>query len=565
MNNQKETIRKFVNYINNPGYLGGFWLPNIQRPFVWSEDQIERIYDSILREYPIGTLLVWKNKSKIKHRKFIDNWKDDLNLLDFYVPINESPKMLVLDGQQRMQSLFIGLKGSYNKRELYFDVLSGDIKNPDDRKYEFKFFEKAPEFPWIKISSLVFPDKKNKEFKYEIQKFAGRDLTDHEDDRIEENIELVRKVFCSDDNIIYQEVDSIDRPSAYTEDDIVEIFIRANSGGTRLDKSDLLFSLLVSSWDDANENMTLLLQKLNEGGYRFGRDFVLKACLVIFDKGASYEVSKFRDGDTKQKIESNWDSIAAAIKDVRDYVKGKTFIQSDKVLTSYLALIPLIYFRYHYPSQWIVASFKNDYLVRTMLTTVFSGSPDSLIDKIVKKIKEDQNFILQNVYGVIRDDNRSLELTKESLFGISYTDKRIHLLFNLWYSFNYTPSYSGNAPQVDHIFPQSLLKTVKVLNPETNRLSLMKYKQSLRDQLANMMLLTKQENGASEKSDKPPLEWFNDKTKEYLELHLIPNDPELWKLENYEKFIQEREKLIIEKFKYLLVKGESDTKQIATF
>ena len=67
MNNQKETIRKFVNYINNPEHLGGFWLPNIQRPFVWSEEQIERLYDSILREYPIGTLLVWKNKSKIKY------------------------------------------------------------------------------------------------------------------------------------------------------------------------------------------------------------------------------------------------------------------------------------------------------------------------------------------------------------------------------------------------------------------------------------------------------------------------------------------------------------------
>ena len=118
MNNQKETIRKFVNYINNPGHLGGFWLPNIQRPFVWNEEQIERLYDSILREYPIGTLLIWKNKSKIKHRKFIDNWVDTINLLQFNVPINENQKMLVLDGQQRMQSLFIGLKGSYNGREL---------------------------------------------------------------------------------------------------------------------------------------------------------------------------------------------------------------------------------------------------------------------------------------------------------------------------------------------------------------------------------------------------------------------------------------------------------------
>lgn len=555
MNNQKETIRKFVNYINNPDQLGGFWLPNIQRPFVWSEEQIERLYDSILREYPIGTLLVWKNNSSIKHRKFIDNYKADLRLLDFFVPINNNQKMLVLDGQQRMQSLYIGLKGSYEGKELYFNVLSGDLKAPDDRRYEFKFLLTNPGFPWIKFSTIVFPDKRNKEFKQEIFVIAGRTITNTEDDRIEENIELVRNVFCLQENILYQEVDSIDRPSAYKEDDIVEIFIRANSGGTRLDKSELLFSLLVSSWDDANENMTVLLEDLNRDGYRFGRDFILKTCLVIFNKGASYEVAKFRDGDTKQKIEDNWDKISDALKDVKDFVMGKTFIQCDKILTSYLTLIPLIYFRYHYPTKWATALKRDEYLIRTMLTAAFSGNPDNLIDKVVRKINEDTDFVIQNVYGVIRDDGRNLELSKENLLGISYTDRRIHLLFNLWYDFNYTPAYVQNEPQVDHIFPQSLLKTIKDLNPDTKRMSIMRYKQPFRDQLANMMLLTRSENGASGKWDTSAEDWFKTKNKAYFDLHLIPQDPNLWKLENYELFLEERKKLILKKFDYLLIKS----------
>lgn len=553
MNNQKETIRKFVNYINNPAHLGGFWLPNIQRPFVWGEEQIERLYDSILREYPIGTLLVWKNKSEIKHRKFIDNWTDRLNLLDFYVPINDYQKMLVLDGQQRMQSLFIGLKGSYNGKELYLNILSGDLKAPDDRRYEFKFMDNTARFPWIKFSSLVFPDKRTKEFKADVIALSPDALSPDEDDRIEDNIDLIRKVFCVDDNILYQEVDSIDRPSAYSEDDIVEIFIRANSGGTRLDKSDLLFSLLVSSWDDANENMTALLEELNTDGYAFGRDFILKACLVIFGKGASYEVGKFRDGDTKEKIETNWTSVANAVKDVKDYIKGKTFIQSNKVLTSYLGLIPLIYFRYHYPAQWRTATDLNEYLVRTMIVGAFSGNPDSLIDKVVKKVNDDKDFIVRNVYAVIRDDGRNLELSKESLLGISYTDRRIHLLFNLWYSFNYTPSYIQNQPQIDHIFPQSLLKTVKDFNPDSGRQSIMRYKQGMRDQLANTMLLTRDENGAGGKWDTSAEDWFSDKEDAYLDLHLIPKNPELWKLENYELFLEERKKLILAKFAYLLI------------
>ena len=554
MNNQKETIRKFVNYINNPGHLGGFWLPNIQRPFVWKEEQIERLYDSILREYPIGTLLIWKNKSKIKHRKFIDHWKDSLNLLHYYVPINEDPKMLVLDGQQRMQSLYIGLKGSFNGSEMYFNVLSGDLKTPDDRRYEFKFYQKNPGYPWIKFHTLVFPDKKNKEFKQELQTLKALPFSSQEDDRIDDNIELVRNVFCTQDNLLYQVVDSIDRPAAYTEDDIVEIFIRANSGGTKLDKSDLLFSLLVASWDDADQDMSDLLEELNSDGFDFGRDSILKTCLVIFDKGASYEVPKFRDGDTKSKIETNWTQISNAIKDVKDFVKGKTFIQSDKVLTSYLTLIPLIYFRYHYPTKWNTTKGIDEYLIRTMLTGAFSGNPDSLIDKVVKKIKEDNDFIVNNVYGVIRDDQRSLELSKDSLLKISYTDKRINLIFNLWYDFNYTPSYVQNEPQLDHIFPQSKLKTIKIINPSTGKKSLMKYRAEDRDQIANMMLLTRAENGAGGKTDITPDIWFNNKSDPYLDLHLIPKDKNLWKLENFDQFIEERKKLILKKFDYLLQK-----------
>src|SRR5882757_1652505 len=106
MDTPNETIRKIVRYLNNPEKDGGFWLPNIQRPFVWSEEQIERLFDSILREYPIGTLLVWKTKAPIRRREFIKNYKRTLKLTDFYVPEDEGPKLLVLDGQQRLQSLF---------------------------------------------------------------------------------------------------------------------------------------------------------------------------------------------------------------------------------------------------------------------------------------------------------------------------------------------------------------------------------------------------------------------------------------------------------------------------
>ncbi|MDA1055788.1 MAG: DUF1524 domain-containing protein [Planctomycetota bacterium] len=89
-----------------------------------------------------------------------------------------------------------------------------------------------------------------------------------------------------------------------------------------------------------------------------------------------------------------------------------------------------------------------------------------------------------------------------------------------------------------------------------------KYKDADRNQLANCMLLTQQENGAGGKSDTLPNEWFAGKDAAYLELHMIPHDPNLWKLERFEDFVAERKKLIRSQFAYLLaipVKAAADT------
>ena len=141
MKTQKQSLRKIVRVLNNPDEDGGFWLPHIQRAFVWNEDQICRLFDSILREYPISTLLIWKTKSRIRLRRFIDEFRSEYrqNLIPFFVTPDDSRKALVLDGQQRLQSLFVGLCGSYAGRELYFDVLSGEVAAPDDVRYKFQF------------------------------------------------------------------------------------------------------------------------------------------------------------------------------------------------------------------------------------------------------------------------------------------------------------------------------------------------------------------------------------------------------------------------------------------
>ncbi len=159
MKTPKHSLRKIVTFLNNSDEDGGFWLPNIQRPFVWDEEQICRLFDSIMREYPISTLLIWKTRSPIRRRKFIDNFHRGLltHLSDFYVPEDDKKKCLVLDGQQRLQSLYIGLCGSYEGKELYLDILSGDVADPDDVRYKFAFLvASTATFPHVKFKDIVY-------------------------------------------------------------------------------------------------------------------------------------------------------------------------------------------------------------------------------------------------------------------------------------------------------------------------------------------------------------------------------------------------------------------------
>lgn len=564
MQNKKLSIRRIVSYLNDDeSEGGGFWLPNIQRPFVWSEDQITRLFDSIMREYPIGTLLVWKTKEPLKHRKFIDNVLPGLKLSAFAVPDNTHSKMMVLDGQQRLQSLFVGLKGSHHGRELYFDTLSGDSGAPEDIRFGFAFKAKDNAvWPWTRFKDIIFQNNKLPgEITEGLISAAQVPLSADEEKRVSRNIERARQEFVNDDNVTFQELDGVDDPEAYRIDDVVEIFIRANSGGTRLGKSDLLFSLLAANWDAADGELEALLDDLNQQKFAFDRDFVLKSCLTVLDKGARYEVSKFRDGKTKEQIIDRWAALSASIRAVRDLLVEKTYIRSDHGIPSYLALIPLIYCRYHFPKEF--AARKDEtaaYLLRVLTTGVFGSSPDNLIDKLVRRIQEQKGFELAEIFDVILSDGRSMKITEDVILGQSYGSRSIHLFFNMWYrEFDYAPSLAANGPQVDHIFPQSLLKTVKEVNPETGKLNIMRYRADQRDQIANCMLLTAEENGFGGKNATPPAEWFDrsrfpsdEERERYLELHLIPKDPALWELDRFDDFIDARKALILEKFSYML-------------
>lgn len=552
MANVHKTILAMVERLNNPSMEGGFWLPNIQRKFVWEPEQIERLFDSVMRRYPIGTLLVWKTKSKIRHRKFIEKYDAKEDQRVYAVPDNADLKNMVLDGQQRLQSFFIGIRGSYQGKILCFNVLSGELKTPDDIRYEFKFKKQEQiAFPYVSVHSMVCNTKQPTHIAKEIYGMDNT-LSEQKKDTILDNVVQLVTVLKGEESLVYQELDgSSDNDATYDEDAIVEIFIRANSGGTKLGRSDLLFSLLSSDWGDAEDNVETLRDQLNAYGYNFTRDFILKTALVVLKMKALYKVEKFRDPLFREEVRNNWDRIAAALKDVCDFLHDNTYLRADKAIPSYMCLMPLVYFRYHYPKKWkkVNKSEVADYIIRAMLCGTFSFASDTGIDNAVETIVGDEDFNRDEQFKKFANAGRAVAITSDELLTYGYGAKNIHLIFSLWYrDFNYKPAYSNNMPQVDHIFAQAILEGVKDINPETGKRNIKRYKKCEQDQLANCMLLTQKENGPSGKGDKTPEEWFADKDDAYLDMHLIPKDRNLWKVENYRDFIEARKKLILQKF-----------------
>lgn len=142
------------------------FLPHIQRPFVWEYDsQVLRFLDSLMKNYPIQTFLFWKTKDEIKARKFMDNVLDDADLSDFYdrqVSEQGREKIFVLDGQQRLQSLFATFDGTFFGSDIYINLLDGDREIENGLSYRFSLSTEALSLPQYKIRSLT-GDRRNAE------------------------------------------------------------------------------------------------------------------------------------------------------------------------------------------------------------------------------------------------------------------------------------------------------------------------------------------------------------------------------------------------------------------
>jgi uncharacterized protein with ParB-like and HNH nuclease domain len=559
----RDTINNIIEGVNDK-----IFLPDIQRNFVWKPIQVYTLFDSLLRDYPISTFLFWKmngkylDSEKIKKLKFVTQ-SDEQNLID--TTLNpEKEYFLVLDGQQRITTFHLVLKGNYiirnKKYDLYYNILSGEEENEEDGiLYEFNFFNcsKGEQFielnkdntvdkAWFRVKNIYaikeiedVSDIINQKFeaKYSIQ------ISTKQKKAVSKLLRMLRY-----ESIIYYYPESEEN-----YDKVLDIFVRTNAGGTKLSYSDLLFSTIKSKWFEARENFDELLDNINDNArYDFSNDFILKTVLFLNAKdinGLKYKTKNFNtDIINTIKDEKYWKKLSTAIGLARDILRDKFHLTDKKLISSNNALIPIIYWLFK-NNKKAIGSEKfcvtdNDVLlmrtwfVKALLSGVFGGQSDTILIKCKNAIDEaTPEFPAKEIEIKIKKETKKvMEITTDDIDKISYNSNNSYLALSVIYkhSINFQPSLKSNVPEQDHIFSKDELKNAGVKDEAINS-------------LYNIRYIGKAPNQS--KSNKPYFIWIKTQTEKDKEMHLIPKKD--WNVNEYNDFVKERKQLIMKNLEYV--------------
>lgn len=575
MSYQKTTIARIIDEIDS----NHIYLPAIQRKYVWTEDQITKLMDSILRGYPFGTFLFWKVKKRVVNEKqysmyhFIKNYheRDRFRNEPVGTPFNTSVDdpdatiLSALDGQQRLTSLYIALKGSismkqprkhwnspdaFPQKELYFDLHSSPKKD-EDIAFHFAFLTENESKDttngclWYKVKNIV-----------QYSKTEDVIMMMSNNGWINDTIALgnITALFASiktNELVNYFEVES-DKI-----DDVLDIFVRVNSGGTILSKTDLLFSTIVSYWDKAREEIDNLLAFINKIGdhYSFTNDFVMRTCLYVMDFDITLKVELFSK-DNVDKIRKNWDGIEEAIKDTVNLLNELGFNEDN--IVAYNAVLPIVYYRYKKGKE----AFKDDsvklelrkFLVISQIKHIFGQSTSSALNTIRSKVaNQSDRFDLKSLQDLSFAGERDLKFTQDDIeewFETYEKNAYTFMILSLLYP---NLKYSQKGFHQDHMHPYSSfengLDNLKLPNGQTmdgNKISVWKHQ---RNTLANLQLLEGREN---ESKNKTSLEvWLNDPINRE-NVKYLPQKID-YSLNNFDQFLEKRKELMLNELKKILL------------
>lgn len=573
------TIERALERIQKQEYV----LPAIQREFEWSTDQIVRLFDSLMRGYPIGAFLFWN----VKPRDADDGGPSrDFVFYGFIRDYHERnaphcPKLdvprdravtAILDGQQRLTALNIGLRGShaeklprrwarkldaYPEKKLYLNLTGPAAENELGIEYDFRFLTKdeaSDTKTWFPVAAITKHLDAPAIFTY----LRNEDVANL--DYAFPALERLRKVVREEGVISYYEEEEQDL------DKVLNIFIRVNSGGTVLSYSDLLLSIATAQWTDrdARDAIHGLVDELNQApqNFAFSKDLILKAGLVITDLGdIRFKVTNF-NRTNMATLEAAWDDVASAIRLAARLLSDFGF--SSENLSAASPLVPIAYYlhrRNASDSYLTSAADREDrdairrWVIRSLVKPgVWGSGLDTLLGALRRVIRDSagSRFPIEGIEQEMASGGKSLAFSEEEIQDLAettYGNRRIFPLLSVLY-----PGVNVRGQfHEDHVFPKSLFTRKRLEGAGIPADHIDDYLDRV-NRLPNLQLLEGPIN--VQKQATLPAKWAathfatDVERNAYLAAHDLLPLPEL---DEFLEFYERRQQLLVNRLRKLLI------------
>jgi len=560
---------------------GEMLLPAIQRNFTWKTAQIEKLFNSIAKGFPIGTVILWhipKNIAKdLSLYRFDRDYEDGLNSYTEKnkqsIYANTPDLTAVLDGQQRLSSFYVVYYGNVfvkrkekgkqvrKKAHLYVNLFSEEL--------DFKFYHEGARIKrdennlWIRFEDII--EKVSKE---EVKAFTNKYIDDVLSDLKEDNpffgkvsdekALIKEKILELYDTFTEKKVVSAFNLQDGSIDEVLEAFIRVNSGGIPLSKMDLVFAIIAKKWADAKSYISSLTNLIyGNYGYKIDVDIILKTALGLI--GESTKLRKnLINPETAEKIRDNWNTVRESVEKTAQllYTKGN-FVEDDLVTKN--ALVPIAVYYGLIGDKKLSSAVEDDLLTLFILFVIksfFGTHADTTLNNTVKEMRnlalEGKPFKLSDYISKVvnETDNKDLYVRDKDIEDILNTKKgsrELKIAFLLLY-----PNRKGGMDfHEDHIFPSVSFRGKPDLAGKANL-------------LPNLQLLLQQENLT--KNGKPFDEWIKEEFKnvedfeKYAKMNYIPVKTKMengkkvinydyYKIDNFNQFFSDRREILKNKLK----------------
>jgi len=548
---------------------GEIALPDLQRPFVWNTTKVRDLIDSLYKGLPVGLVVLWEILESKRYKK--------INLEN-----NREPRFLVIDGQQRLTSLYSIIK---NKEIVSKNVRKVKLRiafNPIEEKFEVSnaAIERAPE--WIPDISIIFKTISPFSFiKNYIEKIKnGDNHNDINQELIAHRIERIR-------NILNYPFSVLELSTDLDPEEVSEIFVRINSKGESLNQSDFILTLMSVYWPEGREQLETFCKESHKMpsdnkptsfnrigikptpadlirttvGYSFLRGKLKYAFLIL--KGRDFEnktISEdlrtknfgiFKDGQSKAINLTNWEDFIKIIHSI-GFVNEKLI--SSKV-AFYVTYALYLLGKYNYGIAYKeLESLTSKWFVFSQLTQRYTSSPESMIEEDLNNLSRFNDFVVftkKTISSHLTDDfwnillPQSLETSSTTNYAFSvYTASLVHSDINVLFStiklrdyLNPLLNQKKKTIELHHIFPKNYLKKLGIES------------RKIMNQVANLIYLEYKDN--IQIGDRSPKEYWPEllehfSSEEIFARYDIPEH--FWKLD-YQSFLEVRRKLMAKRIR----------------